>query len=149
VSVHALSWVFRHSDATLGRRLVLLVLADHASADGTGSYPSVATIAEEARLSTRAVQYALRQLEADGAIAKAGVAARGMTNWTVVMGAESAPDAESAGRNPEHVGVQSTTEKVSQIAPEPSLTVQEPKDARTRAERRTALEDYDRVAIAS
>lgn len=84
MSIQVTSWVFRHSPATLGRRLVLLVLADKANDDGTGCWPSVATIAEQARLSERAVQYALRQLEEDGQIVRAGYGPAGTINYTVV-----------------------------------------------------------------
>ena len=67
-----MSWVLKHSEETLGRRLVLLVLADHAKEDGTEAWPSVQTIVEQARISERQVQYALRRLEEAGAITKTG-----------------------------------------------------------------------------
>lgn len=102
MSVHVISWVLKHSEARLADRLVLLVLADHASGDGTDSYPSVATIAHEARISERAVQYSLRKLEKDGHISRAGWSLLKTNNYSVLMtGADSAP--------------------VSDIAPKPSL----------------------------
>lgn len=67
----------------MGARLVLLVLADAAGPDGTDAYPSVATIAHHARLSERAVQYALRSLEADGLIEHVGPSPYGTRNYTV------------------------------------------------------------------
>lgn len=48
--------------------LTLVGLANHADRDGSGSYPSVATLARYARKSERAVQRDLRQLEAAGVI---------------------------------------------------------------------------------
>ena len=110
MSVHVIGWVLKRSEARLGDRLVLLVLADHANADGTGAYPSVPTVASEARMSERAVQYSLRRLEASACIAQAGVSKYGTTVYTVLTTrpANSAP-------------VQSTTEIVSDFAPEPSL----------------------------
>ena len=110
MSVHVISWVLHHSKARLGDRLVLLVLADKANDDGTGAWPSVRTIAREARMSVRAVQYSLRRLERAGAIVSTGSSGHGTTVYTVV----TTPPANSAR-------VQSTTENVSDFAPEPSL----------------------------
>src|SRR5271156_2668194 len=62
MSVEALSWVFQHSESTLGSRHVLLSIANHAKSDGTGAWPSVATIARESKLSIRQVQYCLVSL---------------------------------------------------------------------------------------
>lgn len=110
MSVHALSWVFRHSEATLGARLVLLVLADHAKDDGTFAWPSVETMAAQARLSKRAVQAALRRLEADGHIRSRGQSKAGTTIYDVLMGgAESAP------------GVKIATPEMSSASPDPSI----------------------------
>jgi uncharacterized phage protein (TIGR02220 family) len=50
-------------------KLLLIVLADYANADGEQIYPSVATMAARASLSVRAVQYGLRRLEASGLLA--------------------------------------------------------------------------------
>jgi len=103
-----MSWVLRHSEETLGKRLVLLVLADHAHDDGTEAWPSLATIASETRLSERQVRYALRGLEASGAIIETGRSRTGTHIYTVATGANI------AGGSP-------PPEQVSQIAPEPSL----------------------------
>ena len=56
MSVHVISWVLSHSEERLGNRLVLIVLADHAAKDGSDAFPSVNTIAQEARMSKRAVR---------------------------------------------------------------------------------------------
>lgn len=125
MSVHVLSWALKNSDTTLADRLVLLVLADHANDDGTGAYPSVLTIAHEARLSKRAAQYALRRLESHRAIAREGVSQYGTTIYRVEMpasaGSDSAPGgAPDAGAHDLH-GVQETTQNVQSSAPEPSL----------------------------
>lgn len=63
MSVQALSWVLNESKATLGSRLVLLSIANHADAKGMNSWPAVPVIAEEARISERQVQNCLRNLE--------------------------------------------------------------------------------------
>lgn len=97
MSVHVSSWVLQHSEAKLGARLVLLVIADHASDDGTRSWCSVDTLGREARLSRRATQDALRRLEADGAIIETGTGPKGTHEYRVVMGgADSAPRADTA-----------------------------------------------------
>ena len=116
MSVHVLSWVLRCSEETLGRRLVLLVLADHAKDDGTAAWPSVATIGREARMSRRSVQEALRRLQMSGAIAPTGVSRAGTTIYSVVMegGAESARGAEE------------DEEGARLASPDPSLEPSEP-----------------------
>lgn len=106
MSVHVLSWVLRNSEEKLGRRLVLIVLADYANEDGSLAYPSVATIARDTRLSERQVQYCLRGLEEAGAIKQAGKRSNGTVTYQVVMGgANIAPGGavDCTG------GVQSTT----------------------------------------
>lgn len=118
-----MSWVLKHSDETLGRRLVLLVLADHAKEDGSGAWPSVETIAKEARLSERQVQYALRGLETSLSITCTGRTKKGTRVYAVHMrGADIAPLAAQGGAIYDSEGVQP-------IAPEPSL---EPSKTTTR-----------------
>ena len=72
MSVTAVTWVLQFSDERLGNRLVLIALADHAHSDGSNAFPSVKTIAREARMSERNVQRALRALEQSGAIRSCG-----------------------------------------------------------------------------
>lgn len=109
MSVKVLNWVFQHSEATDGARLVLLALADHAQDDGDGAYPSVATIAAKTRMSERGVQYALRRLEAGRHIEAAGKSAFQTVVYRITMGGASL------------AGVQDDARFVSQIAPKPSL----------------------------
>ena len=87
MSVHVLSWVLRHSEATLADRLVLLVLADHAGEDGAGSYPSIETIAREARIDRRTAQRCLRELEAPPlkAIRREGTTRHGVSVYRVIL----------------------------------------------------------------
>lgn len=110
MSVHVISWVLQQSEARLGDRLVLLVLADHAKADGSGAWPSVETIAREARLSRSQAQRCLRRLEAEGHIARTAVSRMGTVVWTVVM-----QGAAICGG-----GAASTTEGGRNTRPEPS-----------------------------
>lgn len=111
MSLRALVWVLDHSEARLGQRLVLLGLAEYAHDDGSNAFPSVAMLARKARLSERATQTALRELERDGRICACGVSSFGTRIWRVIMhgGADSA-------------GVQIPAEMVSDSAPDPSKT---------------------------
>src|SRR5690348_2532602 len=59
MSVQAMGWVFENSESRLGPRHVLLSIANHADRYGRNAFPSVRTIAHEARLSPREVQYAI------------------------------------------------------------------------------------------
>jgi hypothetical protein len=69
MSVRVLGWALREAPVTSKTDLlVLIVLADHAHDDGSGAYPSVATIAKLARMSPRGVHVALRNLEATALI---------------------------------------------------------------------------------
>jgi hypothetical protein len=113
VTVHVTSWVLRNSRATLGSRLVLLVLADYADEDGGSCWPSVATIARESLLSERQVQYCLRHLEQLGEIEVAKGGGRRSNRYRVLMGrgANSAPVR----------GAVDCTPGVQPIAPDPPI----------------------------
>ena len=133
MSIHVMSWVLRNSEEKLGRRLVLLVLADHAKDDGTSAWPSVETIGREARLSRRQTQANLRALEDAGAIVSTGTSRHGTTIYTVVMGgANTAPP----GAESDVGGRDFLPDDVSKTAPEPSeeKPVQEPPVVPARAE---------------
>lgn len=91
MSVHVISWVLKHSEATKSRRLVLIALADKANEDGTGAYPSIETIRQEARLDSKSTVYeALAELEDTGQIRRNGKGPNGVTRWQIVMGNEGA-----------------------------------------------------------
>ena len=131
MSVHVTSWVLRHSTERLGNRLVLLVLADKAEEDGTNAWPSVATIAREARMTERQAQRCLRSLQANGSIVKQdgrhrkGAQRHGTYIYDVVMKDDILSPSEDER-------VTSTTvkgdildgesvQRVAQMSPEPSL----------------------------
>lgn len=67
-----MSWVFDHSEAVLGSRLVLLAIANHADRDGKNSYASVPTLAEEAKLSERQTQRSISSLKKTGELVQSG-----------------------------------------------------------------------------
>lgn len=125
-----MTWVLTHSDERLGRRLVLLALADHAADDGTGAWPSVATIAGKARLSRSQTQRCLRELEDAGAIRAVGESAYGTTIYDLNMGAANcgggAANPTAGGPHLRAGGAASTQEIASDLRPEPSRTINEP-----------------------
>lgn len=61
MSVKAMNAVFDHSEARLGSRLVMLALADNADDYGV-AWPGVKELARKAKVSERAVQYAIEDL---------------------------------------------------------------------------------------
>ena len=66
MSVQAMSWVLNESKSTLGSRLVLLSIANHADAKGMNSWPNIPTIAGESLMSERQAQRCIKQLEKSG-----------------------------------------------------------------------------------
>lgn len=85
MSIHVTSWVLRNSPERLGSRLVLIVLSDFAHDDGSEAWPSVSTIAAQARLSVNQARACLRRLEASGAIVRTGKSRSGTFVYRVVM----------------------------------------------------------------
>jgi hypothetical protein len=100
MSVEAITWAFATEQPTLGTRLVLLALADHAGRRGDDekmvAWPSVATLARKARLSERATQYALRRLEEYGLVGVAGHSPKGTVVYELRVGVQILHPAESA-----------------------------------------------------
>lgn len=129
MSIQAVAWVLENSEAEKSARLVLLSLANHADKDGTKSFPAVATICQESRLKERAVQYALRELEAGGHIRATGRTQRGTVIYRVLMGgAKYAPQDGEGCKNPQEGGAKTVGggaktrgEGVHGDAPEPSI----------------------------
>jgi hypothetical protein len=66
MSVQATSWVIQNSKHKGSPLLLLIMIANHAHADGTGAFPSVGTLARECRISPRQVKRILPELEASG-----------------------------------------------------------------------------------
>ena len=130
MSIHCLSHVMKHSEAQLGARLVLFVLAEHAHDDGSESYPSVETLVERSRLSRRSVQHALRRLEADGMITADGLGPRRTAKWRVVMGgADIAPPQDLQGELDDTGGRTSRPVGGEAASPEPSFNPPEPSES--------------------
>lgn len=121
MSVHVVSWVLEHSDAKLGERLVLLVLADHAEHDGTNAWPAVATIARQTRLSERQVQRCLRALEARGEITKTGSHRAGAQRYGTHVYAVVMAKGDILSPLDSAKGDISDIQRVTPMSPEPSL----------------------------
>jgi hypothetical protein len=87
MSIAVMNWVWANSPTSGNERLVLLALADACSRDdGTGCWPSAATIARKANISDRTVRRVITRLAADGhLIVHRGGGRTGSTNsYTVV-----------------------------------------------------------------
>lgn len=89
MSIAVMNWVWTNSPTSGNERLVLLALADACSRDdGTGCWPSAATIARKANISDRTVRRVIARLEADGhlAVNRGGGRAGATNSYTVVTG---------------------------------------------------------------
>ena len=99
MSIAVMNWVWANSPTSGNERLVLLALSDACSRDdGTGCWPSAATIARKANISDRTVRRVITRLEADGyLIVHRGGGRAGFTDsYTVVTGD---PVIHSPGQN--------------------------------------------------
>lgn len=120
LSVQAISWVLDHSESTLGSRLVLIAIANHAKSDGTGAWPSVRLIAKEARLSRRDVQYCLRDLESIGELETRKGGGRGRSNlYSLPVMAQYLRSIQKERAQYPTERAQNPTQKAQPIAPEP------------------------------
>lgn len=70
MSYQAVRWVLHCSESEGSDRLVALALAEHARADGSRAYPSVPTLANEARVGESTVRAALARLLDAGEITR-------------------------------------------------------------------------------
>jgi hypothetical protein len=89
MSIAVMNWVWANSPTSGNERLVLLALADACSRDdGSGCWPSAATIARKANISDRTVRRVITRLEADGhlVVHRGGGRAGSTNSYTVVTG---------------------------------------------------------------
>ncbi|MBB2742882.1 UNVERIFIED_ORG: hypothetical protein FHR35_002704 [Microbispora rosea subsp. rosea] len=93
-----MNWVWQHSPTSGNQRLVLLALADACSRDdGTGCWPSVATVARKANISTRSVRRILGQLEAAGHLeVRRGAGPHGTNGYAIVLRTASKAPVDNA-----------------------------------------------------
>lgn len=134
MSIHVISWVLEHSNATGNDRLALIVFADHASSDGTETYPSADCIAYEGRMARSTAVECRKRLEAQGRIVRTGMAWKGMPEYRVRMDADAegpppdrrrrkgGPDSDPAGGPANRPGGSGSAGQGGPAAgPEPSL----------------------------
>lgn len=136
MSIHVISWVLEHSNATGNDRLALIVFADHASSDGTDTYPSADCIAYEGRMARSTAIDCRKRLQASGRIIHTGVDpwGKGIPNYRVRMDVEAEgppprPRYRKGGPKPDPAGVGITGGEGSETpgaggpnaGPEPSL----------------------------
>jgi hypothetical protein len=120
LSVQALSWVFDNSESELGARHVLLSIANHAKANGTGAWPSVRLISKESRLSETTVHRAMKELVALGELhvqKNKGPHGTNLYSLPKMLGCQNATPSQIGGE-----GVPNCLLPPSKMAPEPSLT---------------------------
>lgn len=121
-------------------RHVLLCLGNYASSDGRGAYPSANTLSEDTGLSERTVRYKLDLLEEGGFIVRGNQALAAVYierhdrrpvvyDLQLGRGANAAPRSkrgadDDTGCNLQHNGVQNSTDRGAESAPNTSLNHQ-------------------------
>ena len=103
VSVQAMSWVISNSTQKGNCFVVLLMIANHARSDGTGAWPSIATLAKESRISDRTVQTVIKRLIRKGELTvQTSKGPHGCNLYTLPLvaggGEESSPPPATSGR---------------------------------------------------
>jgi len=132
VSIAVMNWVWTSSPTSSNERLVLLALADACSRDdGSGCWPSVATIARKANISDRTVRRVIARLEAEGhLVVHRGGGRSGSTNsYTVVTdihspGQSVTPDSLSGG----DIGDRPPLTQLCQGTPDTAVSPDPPKN---------------------
>lgn len=154
MSIAVMNWIWANSPTSGNERLVLLALADACSReDGTGCWPSAATIARKANICDRTVRRVITRLEADGhVVVHRGSGRAGSTNsYTVVTsdrvihnpGQTVTPDTLSGGdscdRSPLTQPCQGTPDTA--VSPDPPENHKGTAAAHARKTRRPAAAD--------
>lgn len=135
VSLEQIERAFAFQAGSLAEKLVLLVLANHATPDGRRSWPSVPTIARLSGLDESNARRALRRLESDGAISATEPARwRLPTVYSLHLPPAQctpgvAPSLPSPTPGAAHVTPGATPERAGAAPPNPSGSVSEPKSA--------------------
>lgn len=108
MAIGVMTWVWNHSRSRHGARLVLLAIADCASADGGNAWPSNAELRRKSGLGERAVQTAIAELTSLGELeVRYNAGPKGCNAYRVIMSdldprnictpAESAPPQKMRG----------------------------------------------------
>lgn len=127
MSIEALHWAL---DVPVGgnAKVVLIGVANHAKPDGTGSYPSIDTLAEYAHCDRSTARRNLRKLEAEGWISSTGTGPRGTICWSLVLARKGGemPPGNLPSPRPQGVATGVAT-RVAPVPPEPITENQEEK----------------------
>ena len=133
MSVQAQSWVIKYSQHKGSELLLMLMIANHAHADGTNAFPSLKLLAEECRMSRRQIARLVKTLEASGELV---VHRRGTrtNSYSIRMEDDpprapaATPDATSDKMSPPASDIIVSPPSDITVSPplEPSLTVKEP-----------------------
>lgn len=130
MSIQLINAVFESQSLGPTDRLVMLALADHAGEDGT-CYPSVARLCQRTGLGERAVQVAIGRLKSGGHLsAKIGGGRGNSTLYTLhINPAPETPYEKPRTRNPVSNDINPAYPALNPApdAPEPSITIIEPK----------------------
>jgi hypothetical protein len=97
VAIGVMEWVWTHSKAKKGSRLVLLAIADCAAADGSNAFPSMAELMRKTALSERGIQLATSDLERLGELAVERTIGKGNRYRVIMTPAEDAPPQKMRG----------------------------------------------------
>jgi hypothetical protein len=153
MSVEVMSMVFKRYPAGGGERLLALALADHAHDDGSRIFPSVALLAAKTVQSERTVQYQIRKMEKIGWLVKVSDGLGGRKNTTEycispdwIKGAILAPFIADKRVQPDAQRVQPDVQKGAiAVAPEPSITINQPSDARATAQGQSEKPEVEKI----
>lgn len=145
-------WVLENGKAagnSPADQAVALVRAEHAKPDGTGSCPSIKTVAKEACMSERLAQIKTRVLEARGIIKEERSEGRyrartyrfpgfmnSRVNPSAPMGPPMGADSDAMGAENDAMGAENGASWVNPSAPDPLVANSEPKVEPTRARAR-------------
>jgi hypothetical protein len=141
MSAQAWSYVVKNSNHKGGALLLLLMIANHAHADGTNAYPSVKTLAEECRMSVRQVIRLVAILEKSGELIIERSHGRHHHNYAINMSRNtdkvspsnpvkmSGSTLTSATANPDKSSAPTLTNPAPHYINHSSLTKEEPKEA--------------------
>ena len=161
-----MSWALQIAKTELSdssARHVLLCLANYASADGRGTFPSVNRLSEDTGLSERTVRYKLDLLREAGWIVRGNQALAAVYidqhdrrpvvyDLQLLRGANAAPrlkrgaDFDAPGCNLQHNGVQISTERGADSAPKPPLNHQVTKEQQRDLDAVIAEQDQQALA---
>jgi len=122
MSVQAMTWVIENSKNKGSAFVILLMIANHAHSDGTGSYAGIETLAREARITERQAFNLIPELEHSGELkVERGAGPRGCHLYSLPgMKTFHAQVCLTEKFSPENGGVR--------ISPEPLGTVKEKKN---------------------